>query len=180
MEKTDDLTIDFVVKKYITFFSKYGLTESKIRNGYNVWAKNGATLVKDYVWSLFQSLLLETAKQSNKEVELYRSQRDIYFEMLYFRRRYEKVKANELLQLFFDADLKKTFLETNLELRVKIISGHCCEYCDSLHQKIYEPLDVIKNKYLGSQKCTNPNGCNCTYSCVSLRDSKGRLIRKSV
>ena len=180
MRKINDLTIDSVLKKYALFFSKYGLTESKIRNGYKVWSGSGTTRVNDYVWHLFQSLLLETAKQSHTAAELYLNQRDIYFEMLYFRRKYEKDKANEILQLFLNAGLNKTLVETSLDLKVEIISGHCCEYCNSLNQKMYEPSDVIKNQYLGSNKCSNPKGCNCTYGFVPTRDSNDRLIYKTV
>lgn len=176
MKKLKELTIDTVIKKYLSFFLKYGITELGIRNSYFKESASGATNVKDFVWNLFQTLLADTAKQSKTESELYSYHRDIYFQMLLFRRKHDKAKANDLLQLFFDAEIKRNLCETNLQLNVIVISGVCCESCDALNKKTYSPEDVLTNKYLGSNNCSNPKGCNCTYSFVAVRDSNGRLI----
>lgn len=175
MNKKKELTIDSVVKNYLPFFSRIGMTENQIRNSYKAWSESGITFINDYVWHLFQTLLSASANQSKTTVELYNYQKDIYLEMLFFRRKYEKDKANKILQLFLDANIKKTLLETRSELRIIIISEICCDYCDGLSKSSYEPLDVLKNKYLGSEKCTDPNGCNCVYAFESIRDSNGRL-----
>ena len=177
MENKKELTIDWVVKKYLAFFSKYGMTEQKIISGYNNWSESGTTSIKEYVWYLFQLLLEKDLKQFNTKSELHRFLRDLYFEMLQFKRKNEKEKANDIFQLFLDLDIKQG-MDSNFELSVSIVSGHCCDYCDSLNENTYQILDVWENKYLGSMNCTNPKGRNCTYIFRGFRDSNDRLIFK--
>ena len=178
MKRQNELTIDAFIKKYMSFFSKYAMTEMEIRGGYNSELINGPIYVKDYVWNLFQRLLHETAKNAKSECELFAEHRDIYMYMVIFRRRHDKVKANDLLQIVFDLDIKLARC-SSVVMMVAIISGSCCEFCNSLNNKMYSIEDALANKYLGSKNCSNSKGCNCTYSFVGQRNSNGRLIIKT-
>lgn len=170
------LDLDWLITEYMPFFSEFGMTEENVRGYYETWSKNRPALIKDYLWFIFQSLLYESAKQSKTEQELYKYQNMIYMEMLWFRRKVEKVKANEILQLALASLVRKTISETNFQLKVEIISGHCCPYCDNLNQHMFSSEEVLKNQYLGSRDCTNPQGCNCTYAFVPMRDEDDNLI----
>lgn len=169
------LDLDWLIKKYLPFLQQFGMSEDNIRSYFNVWSENRPALVKDYLWFLFHQLLKESAKQSHSESELYSHQITIYSEMLAFRRRVEKVKANEILQLLLEAKVLKTITDSNLKFDVKINSGYCCSYCDSLNNKLFAVDVILENKYLGSKSCTNQFGCNCTYSFIALRNEDGRL-----
>ncbi|WP_157687452.1 hypothetical protein [Pedobacter psychrophilus] len=134
--------------------------------------------VNDFVWSLFQQLLIISASKAKSEYELYRSQWEIYASMLNFRRNFEKSKANEILQLHLNAYIQMSNFENRLDLKCEVLSGFCCDYCDSLNGVKFEINDVIKNQYLASTKCTNEKGCNCCYGLVPERDSQGFAIVK--
>lgn len=172
------LDLDWVIKTYMPFFSQFGMTEENVRNYYIVWSGNRPALPKDYVWFIFQKLLFETAKQSKTEQELYKYQNIIYSEMVWFRRRVENTKANEILQLSLSALIRKSISEVDFQIKIEIISGHCCSYCDKLNGQLFSTEDVLKNQYLGSAKCSNTKGCNCTYAFVPQRDKNGNLCRK--
>lgn len=169
------LDLDWLVKKYLSFLQQFGMNEDNIRSYFIVWSKNRHPLIKDYLWFIFQQLLIESTKQSHSASEIYRHQITIYSEMLSFRRRVEKVKANEILQLLLEAEVLKAITDTDLKLDVKINSGYCCPYCDSLNNKNFAVDDILENKYLGSNNCTNQFGCNCTYSFIPLRNEDGSL-----
>ena len=130
------LDLDWLIKKYMPFFQQFGMEEKNIRSHYLKWSENRPALVKDYLWFIFQQLLFESAKQSHSESDLYKNQVIIYSEMLDFRRRIEKAKANEILQLRFEAEIRQVTSDTNLLLEIEIISGYCCPYCDSLNNQI--------------------------------------------
>lgn len=158
--------IEWVIRNYLPFFSEFGMTEQSLRDSYITWSSKRPKLAKDYVWFLFQNLLFETAKQSETQQELFKHHNTIYSEMLLFRRKIERKKANEILQLFLSNLIKKTIAETNFILKVQIISGHCCPYCDSLNGQITSVEETLKKMQLGSKNCSNLKGCNCTYAFV--------------
>lgn len=175
MKKSKPWTIDRVVKEYLSFFTKFGVTESEIHESYHSWDLTQTKDVKDFVWYLFQSILEDVGRSSSSLRELHSKQRDIYYQMLFFRRKFGKAKANEILQLFLESDIESNFANTNLSLKIKIISGYCCPYCNELNGKVFSYKEVMENKYLGSQKCTNEHGCNCTYAYIPQRDKNGKL-----
>lgn len=178
MRKAKEWTLDTIITKYSSFFIQFGLNELHIRKSYENWNKGESQNIKDFLWFLFQSLLYNVENNSSSEVDKYSKQRIIYLQMVDFKRRFEKKKANEILQLFFETDIKLNFTRSNISLKAMIVSGCCCPYCDSLNQKTFTCEEVLNKKYLGSINCTNERGCNCCYAFVSQRDEKGRLILK--
>ena len=176
MKKSKPWTIERVAKEYLPFFTKFGVTESEIYKLYHSWDLTQKKDIKDFVWYLFQSILENVGRSSSSLTELHSKQKEIYSQMLFFRRKFYKAKANEILQLFLESDIESHFAETSLILKIEIISGYCCPYCNELNGKVFSYKEVMENKYLGSQKCTNELGCNCTYAFQPQRDKNGRLI----
>jgi hypothetical protein len=173
-----EYTIDWMLKNYMSFFQEFGMDETNIRHNFPIWSKNRPPLVKDYLWYIFQLLLIESAKQSMGEQALLLNQRKIYATMLDFRRRIEHKPANEILQLMLKADVRRNQLESSVKYKVVIISGNCCPYCNSLNEKQFEFEEVLANQYLGSIHCTRERGCICAYGYEALRDKNSRLIFK--
>lgn len=161
------------------FFNDFGIKEDNLIGYYHNWKKENSESIEDYLWFIFNHLLNENAKQSDNLLDLYKRNERIYREMTLFRRKVEGKKANEILQLQFDNYLKiekETFPEGFI-CQVEIISGHCCEYCDSLNGKRFDIDNTIENRYLASVNYTREKGCNCCYSVLPKRDERGSLIR---
>lgn len=168
---------DRAIKSYGQTFESYGLSISELNRRFEKNLKqNQNSSSKDFIWSQFQELLLKAGQQAKSEYELYEGQWKIYAAMLDFRRRIEKSKANEILQLHLKAYVQMSNAQSRLNLKCKIISGACCEFCDSLNGKKYEIDEVLGKQFLGSENCTNERGCNCCYALVPERDSNNRLI----
>ena len=180
LELIDKNIFEKAVKKYRQTFETYGfpISELKTRFEESTNQKNYAN-TSDLVWSLFQELLLKAGQQSKTEYELYEGQWKIYAAMLDFRRKTEKSKANEILQLHLKAYVQMSSAQSTLNLKCEIISGACCEYCNSLNGEKFEINEVLDKQFLGSKNCTNERGCNCCYSLVPERDSNGKLILNS-
>jgi hypothetical protein len=172
-------SLEWVVKYYLDFLMKFGIDEKELTKRYYEFHSAKIQLNnKDFIWYIFQNLLLENSNIIKSETEFYRNLRDIYFQMVYFRRKHEKTKANEILQLAFEAELKINENESRLDLEVVIISGHCCDYCDSLNNKKFTLKEVFDKKFLGSENCKNERGCNCCYALIAKQDENGFAIIK--
>jgi hypothetical protein len=180
MAKDSKYTIDWLLHNYMPFFSEFGMQEDNIRSHFIEWSQDRPPLVKDFLWYIFQKLLQAVAVQATSEHQLYSLQREIYSKMLEFRKKEEKSKAKEIMRLFMEAELMKTKTDENrnIELKVTFISKHCCEFCASFDNQIVSIDEALKNMFIGSDKCTNPKGCNCTVSYIPVRDSNGRVVRR--
>lgn len=173
----DKFSLEWILDKYSWFFESIKIPDRLVQDKYSDYFKsqpNGNG--KDFLWSLFQFLIIETSETSNNMQEIYRIHERIYYEMASFRRKHEKIRANEILRLGFDSYLQgcepsRFFIE-----KVEIISGGCCEYCDSLNGKRMDLEVARKNRYLASEQCTREYGCNCCYGYSAERDSDGNLI----
>jgi hypothetical protein len=169
--------IDWLISSYMPFFKKFGMNEPNLRAEYEIWkGKTKNDRVKDYLWYIFQEMLMAVAKQFKTEKDFYTYNRDIYFKMWEFRIRVEKKKDNRLLQSIHECDVRLYMIDISYQFKVEMITGHCCSYCDSLDGKQVTPEDYLQNKYLASDQCTRESGCNCTVTSVSIRDANGRLI----
>ena len=177
--KKEKYTLDWFLKEYSELFDELDVSEELVRNKHIEFQNNQPSNSnnKDFFWSFFQYLILETSKYSGDLGKMYSKQRSIYFAMTYFRREHEKSNANEILRLFFKADLKMG-RPSRLEMQVVIHSGHCCDYCDSLGGKKFDLDVVLEKEFLASDNCTNKKGCNCCYSKVPKKDKDGNFIRK--
>ena len=178
MKKHSQYTIDWLIKKHIKFLEEFGLTETYVRNYFTEWSRNRPPLVKDYLWFIFQNIILEIPKQVSSEIDFYKYNLKVHSQMLDFRREIEKSPANDIYQSCLEFKLRIYEINLSFYCKVEVISGRCCEYCDLLNHELFEFSDIYKNKYLASDKCTNKRGCNCTYVPVPQRNSYGRLIKK--
>ena len=80
-------------------------------------------------------MIIETSSNSNDEKEIHMIHERTYYEMVSFRRKYEKIKANEILRLGFDSYIQGCKPIGNFIMKVEIISGGCCDYCNSFGQE---------------------------------------------
>ncbi len=157
-------TLDWLIKKYMTFLSSFGMEENDIREHYATWKlKSNNIQIEDFLWHIFQMLLHDTAIQAKSEYELHQNHSKIYSEMTKFRRQVEKKKENRLHQLSLSENILAMQANLGTKLSVVVIAD-CCPYCNSLNGNVYEIKDALKNKYLGSEKCTRELGCRCVYA----------------
>lgn len=173
-------TLDWLIQTYLPFLQKFGMNEENIRGYFETWKKGKEpAYVTDYMWTIFNQLLVEVAKQVKDKVSIYRLHADIYLQMSMFQRKYENKKGNHTLKQHFLNRLKHTEMESNLLMHVGIVSGHCCPFCDSLNNLSMSFKEALETQPLASSKCTREYGCNCTYTFKVLRDNNDRVIRKS-
>ncbi|RYZ24594.1 MAG: hypothetical protein EOO16_00380 [Chitinophagaceae bacterium] len=171
-------TLDWLIKNYLKFFAgDFGMEEGNIRRYYQEWsakAKNDS--VGDYLWHLFHELLDRIPKASLSP-ELYAKYfSEVYYKMWEFMVYHENRPANDCLQLGMEYRLIYEEQTLPFKFDVKISSGHCCPYCDSLNGMMVTLQQVYQNKYLASHKCTRPSGCNCRYASVPKRRKDGSLV----
>ena len=97
--------------------------------------------------------------------------------MEHFRREEgaSKGNINEMLNLGEMSSLYSSSI-SGIEMQVVVISGHCCDYCNSLNNNRYDFTDYIMNRRFDRSKCTRETGCNCTSSAIGKRDENGGLI----
>jgi len=105
----DDSRLDWVLNPnrspYI--FNSIKVKEIVVREYFLKHTKEKPNCSKeDFLWSLLQFLIIETSKTSNNLEEMYQQHSSIYFLMAVFRRTYEDVKANDLMQLSLDSNLR--------------------------------------------------------------------------
>ncbi|MFT6480424.1 MAG: hypothetical protein ACI964_001798 [Spirosomataceae bacterium] len=168
---------DRFIKGYGGTFESYGFAISELNRRFERCPNQGHdSSTRDFIWSLFQELVLKAGQQAKTEYDLYKGQWIIYAKMLDYRRRMEKSKANEILQLQLKAYIQMSSLESRLSLKCVVISGRCCEFCDSLNEKEYNIAEVLDKQFLGSKNCTNDRGCNCSYSLIPERGLDGSFI----
>lgn len=171
------IDIDWIITNQMNFLEKFGLYESVIRQYYEDWKKlQPEASANDYLWHVFQTLLDSVVEKFNTEEQLYELNFEIYSKMREFLVKVEKRNANHILKMMNENQLRLWKIRANFKSEVEIISGHCCEFCDSLNNKRISFEEAIEKRYLASKNCTNKYGCNCCYSQVSVKDENGNLI----
>lgn len=125
--------------------------------------------MKDFAWYIFQNILTAIAEAYSKgeitEEKYYSENKDIYWEMTLFQRRYENKKGNNTMKLVLHNDLLYNKCRSELELNAVVIAVKgCCTYCDIQNGKTVPIDEAIKNPPMDCTKCTNKYGCRCTYA----------------
>ena len=173
-------TIDWLVKKYMSFFTEYGITEQNIREQYEVWKnKSNRDDAKHYLWFVFQQMVILIPTQTEQDSpRQHRLLRDVYFKMGEFMVTIEKKNGNHVKHLMLYHEIKGNDYQSTIELKIRIISGHCCPFCDALDKRELTFEEVLNDQPLASNKCTRQYGCNCTYAYFPQRDAAGNVIGK--
>lgn len=174
--------LDWLLKNYMTFFEEFGMNEKNIIEYYQTWKTNRPESIEDYLWYIFNHLLNENAKQSESLKSLYKRNEKIYSQMLYFRRRFEGKKANEIQKLYntnkVNLDLESD-LHSSLEMEFVIIGTNDCEQSKRLSEKIIAKEQALQNNIIPYEECSRRQGCVCLMGMKAKRDKNGRLIRKN-
>lgn len=171
--------IEKIPVNFAYFFKDYGLTTNDIKEDYKKFSvESPGSSSNDFIWQLFQGLIVEVSKTSKDLSEMYRKQERVYYEMASFVREYEGSNGNLYKQLGFACQLHSLSSEvTGFIMEVEVMSGSCCEYCNQFHSRRFSIEEVLNNKYLASEKCTNEFNCNCCYAVLPKKDTNGNLIR---
>lgn len=171
-------SIDWLIKNYMPFFKKFGLTEENILNQYEIWKLNRINRIEDYLWYLFNLLLFENVKQSTDLVDLYKRNDEIYNQMLYYRRKIEGKPANEIQKLLNYNRLELKIESTPYEFEVIVNATNDCKVCENLSGKSFSIKEALKDEIIPYKQCTRKQGCACVYSIKLTRDKEGRIIKK--
>lgn len=51
-------TIDWLLREYLPFFEKFGVTKENIISHYDSWKLNRVDRIEDYLWHIFNLLLM--------------------------------------------------------------------------------------------------------------------------
>lgn len=130
--------------------------------------------IKDYMWSLFNRILLETAGD-------YTTQSGIYYSMAIFLAEYESNNGNQYARLALAQEVNKAQMETaessqSVIWELEVIADTDCEHAKSLDGKKFPITDDLVLP-LANEDCTREL-CRCTVSRVAKRDEDGRIIFK--
>src|SRR5690606_30762123 len=91
--------LNWLTKKYMSFFKKFGMNEQNIIDHYYTWSAKGSMNILDYLWYIFNHLLDANLQQSTDRIKFYERNELIYSEMINFRRSVEKKNGNEIQKL---------------------------------------------------------------------------------
>lgn len=173
------MPIRFPFDKFKKGLIKNGLKETAYNENLSEWIeKYGDTeqSKKDYVWHVYQTLLMSVAKDYSHDLQLmYEIQRNIYCEMFGFLCQ-EGKNIYVAQKGILNCDLQLAALG-GLKMNVVIIGGNLCQESMEINGKTF-PLEVmLKCSILPYDKCEKIGGCNCTYGFIPLRDENDRLIK---
>lgn len=179
-------TIDWMINNYMPLFEKFGVKEQNIRNDYkNTWQKElKDSNIDTYLIAIFNYLINENYKQSKvKNLDLkgfYERNRDVYQEMVLFKRKYKKQKVNHIHKLY-NENYIKALAEDQSDLildAVIICGGTKCIHTESLSGKKISLEEAIENTAIPYDECSSEYGCCCTYGLKPRRGEEGNLIFK--
>jgi len=177
----DESTLKWAFKKHLQPYvlSFFKVDESFVKSYYNSYIKEQPNGDKyNFLWALYQHLIIETSKLDLTIYELNHAHSMIYFHMATFRRTYEDVLANDIFQLALDCSVNSYEPVDGFKMAVSIITAtDCCDYCNSMNGKRIDIEDMLLNKPYQAIICTNNRGCRTTFAYVPSRDKNGRLIR---
>ncbi|MEO2071854.1 MAG: hypothetical protein ABGW99_11025 [Zunongwangia sp.] len=172
-------TIDWLIQNYLSFFEKFGMNEGNIIRHHKSWKENRPDIIEDYLWYIFNRLLIENKHQSRDLIEFYERNRLIYSEMISFRRKIEGKKANEI-QNMYNRNIVELELEKNSENGIAydftVITPQDCKACQHLTDKVISKREALENNTIPYENCTRTQGCVCLISIMPRRDENGRLI----
>lgn len=146
-----------------------GLMEWIEKNGDGILSRN------TYLCDLYHSLVNTISKTATSKHEQYFKQRFIYGE-LYAYKCYHDEDCNEVLRHMHNCDLHLANSE-NIKVEAFIQSGKCCPECDKQHGKVYSMEQALLLQPLPNPRCTNEDGCICSYGFHSVRDKNNRFIK---
>jgi hypothetical protein len=129
----------------------------------------------DFIWSLLNKSLLDTARKCTTEQELYQKHRTIYLFQFRFLND-ENKKITKIQSLINECDLRLADL-TGLQMNAIFNTRACCEECEKFNRKENSLKDEMQSPTLPIPTCTRERGCFCCYSFKCIRDENGRLIR---
>lgn len=151
-----------------------GLDDYHLEQNYGEYtAKQPMASDRDYVWHLFNRMLIKSAGD-------YFMQSGIYHGMAVFIAIYEDRNGNQYKRLSLEAEVLKAredYKSSRLNLVLKIIADPDCQYAKSLEDVSY-PLDKDFVLPLANDDCEREL-CRCTTSCVVQRDGDGRMVMKA-
>ncbi len=179
MPKRIPRDINWLIKKYLDFFRKYGLSETMIREIYEKWLP-GTGLITDFIWFIFEYLLTEIAKQKTPlALEFHRLTSDVYNQMAMYLIKEGKRNPNYLLKKFHYHELcYSEIATTNFVVEVEILSRKCCPYCDNINGLKMTIEEAKEKQLLASENCTNARNCTCSYLVKPLRgDDRWALVK---
>lgn len=177
------LSPHWLATTYGPYLETYGMPADDLENEYVIWLESQYTAgVGDFLWHLFQQIILMIPKVASSEKDLYERNQTVYGKMWEYLVIHEQRNGTHVLNLKFLNQLRAWKLEeseSTFQQEVSIISGHCCDYCNSFNQRTLSIPEALDQQPLASKQCTREfGGCNCTYAVIAKRDSKGRLIRR--
>lgn len=169
-------TIDWLIKNYIDFFKEFGMNEDNIRRYHNEWKEEFTESIEDFLWHIFNHLLHQNSFQSQDFIGLMNRNRDIYSQMLFFRRNIEGKKGNRILKILNQTKLSIQNEDSGLYWDVVVIGDDECEAYQKIKDKKFPIKDVIKKDVIPYDNCKRERGCVCEYGYLARRDSQGKLI----
>jgi len=94
--------IDWLLKRYLKFFSAYGLEESNIREVFDLWNTNQTEPdVCEFAMYLMQNLLNEIERQIETGLERTRKFSDVYYHMAMVQRMHQGKNGNSYFRKHF-------------------------------------------------------------------------------
>lgn len=150
-----------------------GLNEQQLEEDFKQYQKmQPDATVKDYMWSLFNRMILNTAGD-------YSTQSGIYHSMAAFVAEYDgkngnKYKRKSLAQEVNKAQMEAVRSSQSAVWELEIIADPDCEHAKYLDgNKLPITNDLVLP--LANDNCTR-EFCRCTTSIVPKRDEDGRII----
>jgi len=163
--------------------AKYNMSQNSFDENLNNWIKKRENLEsskRDFIWSCFNFLLLDYSKNSNDEIAMYNSQKDIYWDMRLMLID-EGRDSKHIIKVINFIFLKISEINDNnakFESELVIIGTKCCEECNKIDGIKTTIRKELANQLLPYNKCTRESGCICCYADLFKRGENGRLIRK--
>ena len=85
-------SLEWILDEYSSFFNSIKIPEDLIREKFiEFFEKQPKSNGKDFLWSLFQFIIIETSDNSKDVREMHSSHEQIQYQMARFRRIYEKI-----------------------------------------------------------------------------------------
>lgn len=131
-----------------------------------------AASANDYMWGLFNRMLLESAGDFFKQSLLYHC-------MAIFMSRYEGRNGHKFKKLSIESSISKVWEKyetSNYEMELVVFPDTDCPHAMSLKGKRF-PLGLELANILASDEC-NQDLCRCVVRGMGKKDENGRLIRK--